>query len=259
MIAATFALCLALGADATVVSVTGKVDIEPEAGGAAHALVRFATVPAGSTLVTYEGAFAAVRFPDGSLIRLGERTRLTVGRVEQHEPAARRNTKVRLAVGKVWARVMDLFGDDSRFELETPNAVAGVRGTAFFATANDRGDSFTVDFGAIGISRGSFALDLGGAGASTSTTAQGFAPPARMSPEALTRLRAQVSGPSGALVDRLRHDAVAGPPPAARRESLRRTLTGPDGVADTPLAPTRPGAQLRGTAEVTVRVQMPAR
>jgi len=37
----------------------------------------------------------------------------------------------RLMVGRMWASVTKLFGKESRFEVETPNAVAGVRGTVF--------------------------------------------------------------------------------------------------------------------------------
>ncbi|MEZ4271329.1 MAG: FecR domain-containing protein [Myxococcota bacterium] len=39
--------------------------------------------------------------------------------------------KARLFVGRLWAKVTSLFSSDSRFEIQTDNAVAGVRGTAF--------------------------------------------------------------------------------------------------------------------------------
>ncbi|MEO0815145.1 MAG: FecR family protein [Myxococcota bacterium] len=43
--------------------------------------------------------------------------------------------------GRVWASVTSLFGDDSSFEVETENAVAGVRGTKFSANTSEGGDT----------------------------------------------------------------------------------------------------------------------
>jgi len=252
---ATFMLLSALSADATVVSVIGKVELQ--AGSEPRVLVRFAPVPEGATVITYEQAFAAIRFPDGSMLRMGEKTRVTLGKMEQHEPAARRDTRIKLAAGKVWARVMDLFGKGSRFELETPNAVAGVRGTAFFAETGDAGDTYTVDTGAINLLRGDSSLDLAGAGAFAHTNGQGFTPPARLSPSALAELRLGVSGVAGSLIESLRQH---GSPEHVgdSHASLRDTLNGPDHVADSPVSPTGSGDQIRGAADVKVQIRMPS-
>jgi len=251
----TLILLSALGATPTVVSVTGNVEIQ--SGAAPQPLARFAAVPEGSTVITHEAAFAAIRFPDGSLLRMGEKTRVTLGKVEQHEPAAKRKTTVKLAVGRVWARVMDLFGKESRFDLETTNAVAGVRGTAFFAESGPGGDSFTVDFGAINLASGAYALDLSGPGATTHTGGQGFAPAAHLSGTALMALRQSTSGVAGSLVDGLRELGGLPPPLTDPHQDLRNTLTGPDGAADSPVSLTRPTDQIRGIADIKVKVIVP--
>ena len=252
---ATFIMLSALGAEATVVSVTGQVEFQ--SGGEPQPLARFARVPEGSTVITHEQAFAAIRFPDGSLLRMGEKTRVTLGKVEQHEPAAKRSTSVKLAVGRVWARVMDLFGKESRFDVTTDNAVAGVRGTAFFAETGPSGDTFTVDFGAINLQSGAYAIDLVGSGATSHTGAQGFAPPGQMSPAALADLRRSIGGLAGSLVDSVRQLGGLLPPLGDPHQTLRDALNGPDRVADSPISLARPADQIRGTAEVHVQVQMP--
>jgi hypothetical protein len=245
----------ALGASPTTVSVTGRVEIQ--SGAEASPLVRFAPVPEGSTVITHEQSFAAIRFQDGSLLRMGEKTRVTLGKIEQHEPAAKRKTTLKLTVGRVWARVMDLFGKESRFDLETSNAVAGVRGTAFFAETGPGGDNFTVDFGAINLQSGAFAVDLSGPGATTQTGGRGFSAPSHLSPAELAALRESTGGVVGALVDSLRE--LGGPtgPLADSHADLRGTLTGPDRTADSPVSLTRPGDQLRGTADLRVKIIVP--
>jgi hypothetical protein len=59
-------------------------------------------------------------------------------------------TKLKVWSGRMWARVSSLFGGGSKFEVESPNAVAGVRGTEFvFDVAPDGGTEVTVLEGAV--------------------------------------------------------------------------------------------------------------
>ena len=54
-------------------------------------------------------------------------------------------------VGKVWARVMKLFGSDSTFDVMTDNAVAGVRGSALWVSTDGSVDEFVLDSGAMAV------------------------------------------------------------------------------------------------------------
>ena len=62
-----FLFCLAatVTADATVLSVLGKAEFSTPDGNT-QPLVRFAILPQGATVATFEESFAAIRFPDGS-------------------------------------------------------------------------------------------------------------------------------------------------------------------------------------------------
>lgn len=253
MITTTLLMMTLAATDPTVISVTGRVELIASSG-ETSALARFATVPAGATIATYENAFAAVRFPDGSMLRMGEKTRMTIGKHEQREPAARRTTTVKLTVGRIWARVMDLMGQDSSFNLETQNAVAGVRGTAFFASADADGETFVVDFGGVQVQSGAQTLSLSGPGAHTRTHAGSLSPATRLGPRELNALRRAVAGRAGGLVANLRHGSRL---PSTERTVLGHLLAGPDAVADTPVLLTPPTDQLGNTADVTVHVRKP--
>jgi hypothetical protein len=72
---------------------------------------------------------------DASVLRLGPLSRVELdaaafGRADDRKVSAR------LRVGNVWASVTKALGGESRFEVKTENAVAGVRGTTFRVDAS---------------------------------------------------------------------------------------------------------------------------
>ncbi|MBJ6762598.1 FecR domain-containing protein [Myxococcaceae bacterium JPH2] len=68
---------------------------------------------------------------DGSVLMLGERSRLFISEAD-FEGQERKGFVARLGLGKVWASVKKaLAGSSAKFEVETDRAVAGVRGTMF--------------------------------------------------------------------------------------------------------------------------------
>jgi hypothetical protein len=60
-----------------------------------------------------------------AVVDLSNNTSMVVTRASQTE-----KTRIKVWSGRLWARVSKLFGS-SEFEVESPNAVAGVRGTEF--------------------------------------------------------------------------------------------------------------------------------
>ena len=70
-------------------------------------------------------------FPDGTVMRLSEGSRLTMNEVLYTAETERKNVKVNLGVGRLWANVKKLMTADSAVEVRTTNAVAGVRGTVY--------------------------------------------------------------------------------------------------------------------------------
>ena len=56
---------------------------------------------------------------------------MKVNAVEYKPQAQKRDFRMRLGLGKLWAKARDIGGRSSKFEVETANAVTGVRGTVF--------------------------------------------------------------------------------------------------------------------------------
>ena len=125
----------AADAIASVKALTGEVDILK--GGVPPATRAKLSDPlaTGDIVRTKSGASAEVLFIDGSLLKIAQRSRIDIG------TATGKNGTVRLARGTVEAVVDPAYvrkatteGKGKIFEIHTPNAVAGVRGTRFFVT-----------------------------------------------------------------------------------------------------------------------------
>ena len=76
-------------------------------------------------------------FPDGTVMRLAEKSRLNLGKIAFDRKTEGKNVKVKLGSGKLWAKVKKLVTPDSTVEVRTTNAVAGVRGTVYRVNVNE--------------------------------------------------------------------------------------------------------------------------
>ncbi|MEW5850342.1 MAG: FecR family protein [Myxococcota bacterium] len=119
----------AQGVAARVAFVKGTATRSLPSGGPAQPLRRAEYVREGETVATEDGALLQLTLADGSLLRLGPRSRLKV------RPAAPSATgpvpQAELGAGMLWARITKAVGGETRFKLHTQNAVTGVRGTVF--------------------------------------------------------------------------------------------------------------------------------
>ena len=112
-------MCAPAGESMTATLVEGSVIV------AGAPIVTGAVLQPGDTVETQAGGRAEIAFPGGSLLRIGENTRLTLSPIP-----ARSEFSARLFFGNLWARVHKLASGET-FRVETENAVAGVRGTEF--------------------------------------------------------------------------------------------------------------------------------
>jgi ferric-dicitrate binding protein FerR (iron transport regulator) len=92
----------------------------------------------GDRLKTAENARLEATLNDGSKLRLAANSELSLDKVAVSKKRAK-TVKAKLIIGSLWASVTKLFGTDSKFEVTTENAVAGVRGTRFAATKDGEG------------------------------------------------------------------------------------------------------------------------
>lgn len=94
----------------------------------------------GLVIRTGAGSFAEVLLDDGSHLRLGADTEVTLDRVSIGENGSITGT-LALWAGRLMSSVAALRGPDSSFQVRTANSVAGVRGTQFLVEVPRAGDT----------------------------------------------------------------------------------------------------------------------
>jgi ferric-dicitrate binding protein FerR (iron transport regulator) len=105
--------------------VEGTVTVTPGSGGASAPIQQGAPLGKGDQIVTDPGARLEITLSSGTVLRIGESTRMTLG-----DSVPQKKFSAKLWLGNVWAKVHKLISGET-FEVETENAVAGVRGTEF--------------------------------------------------------------------------------------------------------------------------------
>jgi hypothetical protein len=137
----------------TVTFVAG--DATRTTGGKAEPLALGTLVHAGDVLETRRRTRLEVKLADQSLLRLGPLSRAVVQSASFGASVEDRKVSAKLLVGQVWAKVAKAVGGEARFEVQTENAVAGVRGTTFRVdAAKDRSVVVKVYSGTVAVAAG---------------------------------------------------------------------------------------------------------
>ena len=139
----------------TVTFLAGDATRAAGAAGKAEKLAVGSAVRAGDVLETKRRTRLEVRLTDRSVLRLGPSSRVVVAAAAFGKTVEERSVSAKLLVGKVWANVAKAVGGEARFEVQTENAVAGVRGTTFRVdAATDRSVVVRVYSGTVAVSQG---------------------------------------------------------------------------------------------------------
>lgn len=134
---------------ATVSFLAGKAELRHQ--GQTGALSVGAPVAAGDEVATGAGSRLELTLADRSVVRLGPSSKLTLREAEV-EGQGEKKFSAKLLFGKLWAKVASTLGGESHFDVETENAVAGVRGTIFRVDArHDRSVLVRVYAGAVAV------------------------------------------------------------------------------------------------------------
>jgi len=117
--------------EAIATIVDGTAEILAKGADPAHALRKGDGIRKDQTVKVGDKSRVEIRFPDGTVMRLSERSRLAMQDIMYDNTTEGKNVKVNLTIGKLWANVRKLVTPDSKVEVRTGNAVAGVRGTTY--------------------------------------------------------------------------------------------------------------------------------
>jgi len=147
---------------ATLSELHGAVTLLSAAGKTQQATVG-TKLKAGSRIRTASGARAAVTFDDGTIMRVRPGTSL---QISPHRRKRRDKNSVLLFFGRVWSSVSKRNADVIAYEVTSPNAVAGVRGTEFETGVGDDGSLL------VRVSEGTVEVDDQLSGATSATAGE---------------------------------------------------------------------------------------
>jgi hypothetical protein len=80
---------------------------------------------AGDQIYTREESFAEIRYAIGTVLRMDEKTKITI------EASSEKTVKTRSAIGDIWVNMKKIMSKGKEFEVSSPTAVAAIRGTIF--------------------------------------------------------------------------------------------------------------------------------
>jgi hypothetical protein len=118
-------------ATATLTILSGSVDIQVAGSELWHEAQDGITLDTGDRVRTREKSQALVTFFEGSTTTLGPGTDITIRTLEKSQDSPVIYIRLYQWVGTTWNRVVQLADPSSKYEIETPAAVALVRGTSF--------------------------------------------------------------------------------------------------------------------------------
>lgn len=263
MIAIAFTISMsssAIAEDATGIMMVVKGDIKVTSkDGKTEAAKVGKKVSQGDTIVAGADARAKIVMSDKNVINVSPDSKIVI---EKYENAGdKKNVELNVVYGKVRAAVEQKYdGEKSKFNIKTPSAVAGVRGTDFMMGYNAGTKvSQVVTFS------GSVAVGTPGPGGSirnpvfvqpgqmTEAGAGGASAPKAVPQDELNKMNGDSRGPAS------EGGATAGappppppPPPANVNEGDKKPLVlqGPPKPPPIPLAPPRTGGKSRVSVEI---------
>ncbi|WP_102348180.1 DUF4073 domain-containing protein [Bacillus sp. Marseille-P3661] len=109
----------------------------------------------GDSIRTVKKSSANIVYDDGSKTSIAPSSKLSVSKLK--DKANGNQTKVKVLSGKIWNSVKNLSNANDEYDVETPTAVMGVRGTHFIVTTDPLTgqSSVTVLDGTVGVSQNS--------------------------------------------------------------------------------------------------------
>ncbi len=111
-------------------------------------------VAQGDQILTQDDSRLELKFSDGSVLRMGPKAKMQLTEAHFGGGPARRKLTAKLFFGNLWAKVTSVIQGEQKFQVETENAVAGVRGTTFRVDAHaDKSVLVRVYAGAVAVAK----------------------------------------------------------------------------------------------------------
>jgi ferric-dicitrate binding protein FerR (iron transport regulator) len=116
---------------AVVTRLDGKAFVSTRGGKTGAPLKKNDKIMKGQEVKVGEKSRIELKYPDGTVMRFAELSTIRIDDITYDSKTQSKKVKVDLGGGKLWANVKKLVTSDSKVEVKTVNAVAGVRGTVY--------------------------------------------------------------------------------------------------------------------------------
>lgn len=141
MVAMSLVLSLEVGAQndisGTMMVVKGDVKVTSSKTGKTDPAKVGTKVYSGDTIASGAESRAKIVMSDKNVINISPESKITIAKYENDPKSDKRNVELKVDYGKVRASVEQKYdGEKNKFNIRTPTAVAGVRGTDFMMAFN---------------------------------------------------------------------------------------------------------------------------
>ena len=137
---------------AVITYVKGNASVQ-HAGAPSASLRANEFLSPGDRITTSAGAVVELIIDNQSVLRLRDRTTLSLVAIQDSSSDQRTRTSVFLEAGRVWTKVRKWAGPLVGFQVKMPNAIAGVHGTTFECSVDSGAQgTVTVHEGIVGVS-----------------------------------------------------------------------------------------------------------
>lgn len=134
---------------AMLTAISGSVLIQAEGHATAVPARKGMELKSGDRIITGKDGIAEIRFDDGSISRISPDSRIDLRNLSREGADGSETTVLDNKWGKVWNNAKDVAQKNSRFKVNTPSAVASVRGTNFLVEVGDEQDTTVRVYGGI--------------------------------------------------------------------------------------------------------------
>jgi ferric-dicitrate binding protein FerR (iron transport regulator) len=122
---------------AVVTKLDGSATVFAKGAKTGKPLKKNSKITKGQEVKVGERSRLELKYPDGTVMRFAERSVIKMDDISYDSKTQNKKVRVDLGGGKLWANVKKLATADSRVEVKTVNAVAGVRGTVYRVNVED--------------------------------------------------------------------------------------------------------------------------
>ncbi|WFD10527.1 Ig-like domain-containing protein [Tepidibacter hydrothermalis] len=130
--------------NAEIIDFNGKVKIMKSGGEKAFKPSKKMKLNQGDRIITGEKSWVKVKIDKNKELKVLESSYVSISELTESIDSNTNKTKLNLVGGRAWVNINKKLNTGSKFEVKTPTAIMGVRGTKFYVSQNDGKTDVTV-------------------------------------------------------------------------------------------------------------------